>query len=165
MHTTPEFSLDAELAAFICGGVSIIAASRDQQNRPSLVRALGCRLSADQRRVTILFGTAQGQPLIQDWKGQADIAVVFTQPSTHRSIQLKGSDARLEDAQAADVALVEAYREALAADLGEIGYAREFSLALLDCPQGALTAVSFTPQAAFSQTPGPDAGARLEAHA
>jgi hypothetical protein len=162
MHTTPEFSLDDALAGFITGGVSIIVASRDDYNRPSLVRALGCRLSADRRQIDILLSSGQSQSLIQDWHRHGDIAVVFTQPSTHRSIQLKGSDARLGAVQPGDAALMRDYREALADDLGQVGYTREFSLALLHCPQDDACVVSFQPTIAFSQTPGPEAGARLE---
>ncbi len=162
MSTGNGIHLDVETAEFIRGGVSIVVASRDAHNRPSLVRAFGCRLSDDRREVSILLSKSQGEALLRNWQTQPEIAVVFTQPSTHHSIQLKGRDARVSPACADDGELMRRYRESFADDLVAVGFAREFSNALLHCPEPEPCVVSFTPLSAYRQTPGPEAGAPME---
>lgn len=161
MQPAQEFVLDDDLARFITGGVSIIAASRDAANRPKLVRALGCKLSPDRREVTLLLSTVQSESLIDDWLDNDAIAVVFTQPSTHRSVQLKGGQVVRLPFDAADEVRIDSYRDALAQDLASVGYPHAFTQALLSSPDCAVTALRFVPRAAFSQTPGPGAGEPL----
>ena len=155
--------LDAEIAAFIQSGVSIIAASRDAANMPAVARALGCRVSPDRRRVTILVAGSQGVELLEDVGATGAIAVVFTLPSTHRAIQLKGRDARAESLAAGDLEIMAALAGTFAADLAPFGYTTAFVRALLACEPDDAVAIAFTPTAAFSQTPGARAGAPLHA--
>ena len=58
------------------------------------------------------------------------IAVVFSQPSTHRTIQLKGSDARIVRATRADRGIAQQHLHAWVQDLHLIGYATEFARAV-----------------------------------
>jgi hypothetical protein len=88
------------------------------------------------------------------------IAVVFSQPSTHRTIQLKGTDARLVAVTAADRAVSERHLQAWVADLCSVGYGLPFAHALRGQPE-RIAAIRFSPSAAFQQTPGPGAGQRL----
>ncbi|HXG29003.1 MAG TPA: pyridoxamine 5'-phosphate oxidase family protein [Nevskiales bacterium] len=161
MPSVTEFRLDAELAGFVTGGVTVIAASRDAGNCPNLVRARGCRVSPDGRRVTVFLDGPQSTSLLADWRANGRVAVVFTRPSTHRSVQLKGRDAAIEPLAEGDHAIVARYRDLLAEELATIGYGHGFTAALLAADHDALVALSFTPEAAFSQTPGPGAGAPL----
>ena len=50
--------LDEEGAAFVQGGVSIVAASRDAALVPSIGRVVGCRVAADRRRVTVFVAAS-----------------------------------------------------------------------------------------------------------
>ena len=153
--------LDPDLRDFVQGGVSIVAASRDAGNAPSIARGRGCRVSADGRAVTILLAVSQAGRLLADIGASGAIAVVFSEPSSHRTVQLKGNDARVV-AGARDYAdLVVGYRAALAADLNRIGFGDAYVQALLYADAADLVAVTFTPAAAFTQTPGPNAGALL----
>ncbi len=161
MSSAKEFQLDAELIEFITGGVTVIAASRDAGNRPNLVRARGCRVAPDGGRVTVFLDGDQSAGLIADWRADGAVAVVFTRPSTHRSVQLKGRDAEVGPLADGDPARVARYGDLLAADLATVGYSHAFTAALLAAERAALVAVSFTPETAFSQTPGPGAGAPL----
>jgi hypothetical protein len=85
--------LDAGTARFIEGGVSINASSRDANKTPSMARAVGCRISADRRSVTVLLAKSRAPELLDSITFCHQIAVVFSEPSTHRTIQLKGTDA------------------------------------------------------------------------
>ena len=150
--------LDAEHAAFIQGGVSVIVATRDASLVPEVVRASGCRVSRDRRRVTVLLDPTRAERLLADVAANGMLAVVFSQPSTHRTIQLKGSDAASGTAGRRDRALLDVQRRAWIDDLRQIGYSEEFAEALWGPLPQALAAISFTPTAAFQQTPGPSAG-------
>jgi hypothetical protein len=154
--------LDAAHAEFIQGGVSVIVASRDAARVPDAVRGCGCRVSRDRRRVTVLLDRVRAGALLDDLGANGMIAVVFSQPSTHRTIQLKGTDAVLVATRPADRALAAAHREDWIGELMRIGYSREFAEAFWGPLPAALAAVAFTPTAAFQQTPGPAAGQPLE---
>lgn len=162
MAPVPAAVLDAEHVRFIEGAASIIVAARNAANVPELVRAQGCRVSRDRRRVQLFVQATQAQALFDDIRRNGRIAVVFTSPSTHRSLQLKGEGASVARARPADAARVAAYREAMVAELGSIGVSEAMARALLAGDDATLGVVSFTPAAAFVQTPGPDAGRPLE---
>src|SRR6185369_4365117 len=62
--TLPASLLDDDHAAFIQGSVSIVAASRDGGNVPSIGRISGCRVAADGRRITIFLASGQAPRLL-----------------------------------------------------------------------------------------------------
>ena len=154
--------LDDDHAAFIQGGISIIAAAGDAANMPSLVRAIGCKVSTDRRRVTIFVVASSARRLLDDVKLSGRIAVVFSDPPTHRTIQLKGSDAEIVPVVASDREAAAACADAMVAAVVRLGFAMPVVRAMLAFPADALTAIAFTPTAAFVQTPGPRAGAPLK---
>ena len=121
--------IDVQLAAFMTGGVSIIAASRGPDNAPTIARAAGCRLSADRARVTVLLARSQAGALLEAAEATGAVSVVFSQPSSHRTIQLKGNDARVCPATPGDETLVARYADAFAVELCSMGYAEQMALA------------------------------------
>jgi len=153
--------LDEEHAAFIQSGISINAASSGPGNVPAVSRALGCRVSADRRRVTVFVATSRSAALLEAIAASRRIAVVFSQPSTHRTIQLKGADAARAGVEDGDWALIERCAEAFGADLAAAGFGEGLAGLLLDAEPADVVAVSFSPSAAFNQTPGPGAGRPL----
>ena len=153
--------IDAEQAAFICGGVGVSAATCRPGALPNMARATGCRVSADRRVASLIVASTPGAALLDDIRRNGAIAVVFTQPSTHRTLQLKGNDARIVPLEPGDVEVVECYVRAFAADVAPFGFSEAYMRALLACPADDLVAVQFTIAAAFSQTPGPRAGEPL----
>jgi hypothetical protein len=153
--------IDAQRSAFVTGGVSIIAASRGADNRPAIARAAGCRVSRDGRRITLFVSAARGSALLEAVRSTGVIAAVFSQPSTHRTIQLKGSDGAVATLEPGDAELVARYADAFAAELSGLGYS-EVGRAVVWAPLEELLAVAYTPTSAFDQTPGPRAGRRLE---
>ena len=161
MSTAGEPLLDADHAAFIQSGVSIVVASRDGANVPRVARALGCRVSEDRRRVTVYLAAFQAAPLLAAVRAEGAIAVAFNLPSTHRAFQLKGTDAAVVPLDRADVERAQRYVEAFSADIGLLGYVAAYGRALLWFDPAELTGVAFAPAAAFEQTPGPRAGVRL----
>ncbi|HCT40940.1 MAG TPA: hypothetical protein DF427_07175 [Moraxellaceae bacterium] len=148
-------------ARFMQGGVSISVASRDRRFVPSLARSAGCRLSADRQQVTVLVLRSQARQLLQDITDTGAIAVVFSEPSTHRTIQLKGLDASVHEALPADTSVADEHRAAFASDIVPLGYVRELAYAIHGFTLDDMQAITFTPTDIFQQTPGPGAGVRM----
>jgi hypothetical protein len=153
--------LDAEHAAFIQGGVSVVVAARDARLVPRVCRAIGCRVSADRRRVTVYLTAFQAASVLAAIRAEGAIAVAFNQPSTHRAYQLKGADASVVALDRVDVEQARRYVDAFCTDIALLGYAAAYGRALLWFDPAELTGVAFTPNAAFTQTPGPRAGERI----
>ena len=158
--------LDEGAAAFLHRpGVSITAASRDERNVPRIGRCLGCRVSADGVNVTLFIASAQYQAFFDALAASRAIAVVFSLPSTHRTLQLKGADATVGPLAPGDPEIVSAHVDSFVDELRALGYPSEVVRAYHWCDPGELRAVTFAPTAAFEQTPGPGAGAPLARHA
>jgi hypothetical protein len=153
--------IDAQRSAFVTGGVSIVAASRGPDNAPTIARAAGCRVSPDGRRITLLFSASQAAALLESVRATGALSAVFSQPSTHRTIQLKGADAAVAPARPDDGLLVERYADAFVAELRPLGYSEQLIRALIWGSPEEFVAVSFSPSSAFDQTPGPRAGAPI----
>lgn len=153
--------LDDDHAAFVQSGLSIVVASRSEDNVPSVARALGCRVPKDRRSVTIFLCAAQAGALLTDIRATGTVAVVFSRPSTHRTIQLKGGDARAVPLAEGDRAIVARNAELLVQDLAWLGHRQDLARAYLHCEPDELAAITFTPSAGFDQTPGPGAGKPL----
>jgi len=153
--------LGADLAAFVQGGVGIVAASRNARLLASIGRAVGCRVDDDAARVTIFLVPSENGALLEDIRASGRVAVVFSEPSSHRTVQLKGVDARERAVGERDLEVLAAYADALDAELASIGFGDGYARALIAHPPGDLVGVSFTVGEAFVQTPGPRAGAPL----
>ncbi len=153
--------LDPAHAAFVTGPVGISAASCRPGGLPALSRAVGCRVATDRRRVTLLFDAAAAAEVIEAVRRTGAIAAVFSEPPTHRTLQLKGSDALVLPAEPGDGALAERYRQSFIETLAPLGFAMPVVRAFLSFRPDDLVTVRFTPSSAFSQTPGPRAGEPL----
>lgn len=149
------------LEAFLRVGTSVSVAAVAAGNRPVVGRGLGWRLETDGRTVTVWLDDAANEALVDAVAASGRVAVVLTQPTTHRSIQLKGGDARVAPAMPDAAALVDHHIADFARELAAIGYAEPFTRALCAHDPTDLVAVSFTPDARFDQTPGPQAGEPL----
>lgn len=153
--------LPADIATFMARGVSVIVASRDAQLRPSIMRAVGSRVDAGGQDITVFLSRPQSRQLLQDLAATGQVAVVFSEPSTHRSVQLKASRVELRPAVPEDAQALERYLASMENELQAIGYMAGLASALLAHRLEEVVAVRFTPEQAFEQTPGPRAGTAL----
>lgn len=160
-RTPPPPLLPEDVATFIQGGVSMTVASRDERLVPSIAKAVGCRVSDDRRQVTVLLFAEPAEVVARDIACHGQAAVVFSQPSTNRTVQLKGRDVRPVPVQPADVAVARRYMALFAGDLGHLGWDLSYVEALFWHDPAQLIAIRFTPEGAFHQTPGPGAGAAM----
>lgn len=142
-------------------GVSVLVASRDEQLRPSVMRAMGSRIEADAGAVTVFLSRRQAAALLRDIEHCGQVAALFSQPSTHLSVQLKASRAQVRPATEADRPVLQGYLAAMEREVAVVGYPGALVRAMLASQLDDLVAVSFVPEQAFEQTPGPRAGAAL----
>lgn len=141
--------------------MGIVVASRDAMLRPSVGRAVGCRVDPDRRRIKILLAASQNVALLADVRAQRVVAVVFSEPSSHRTVQLKGSDAAECAVATDDRDAIAAYASAFDAELARIGFGGGYARTLLAHDPDDLVALRFTADQGFLQTPGPRAGEPL----
>ncbi|MEJ8813290.1 hypothetical protein WKW77_19540 [Variovorax ureilyticus] len=155
--------LSPEHIALIDKGVSTIVASRDAALRPSVMRAVGARISADGTRITVFVSRGQSRQLLQDIAATGRIAVVFSQPLSHRTVQVKATEAELRPANEDDLPVLRRYLASMEEEVAAVGFEARFVRAMLAFRLDEVVAISFTPTEAFDQTPGPKAGTALPA--
>ena len=154
-------TLPADLVAIMARGVSVIVGSRDAKLRPSIMRAVGSRVEANGQDVTVYLSRSSSRQLLQDIAATGQLAVVFSEPSTHRTVQLKASRAEIRQAVDADAPVLAAYLKSMEHEIQQVGFAPPLTRAMLAHRLDDVVAVRFTPEQAFDQTPGPRAGAAL----
>lgn len=142
-------------------GVSVIVSSCGIDPSPSLMRAVGSEVSADGQRITVFLSRQQSARLLQDVARSGRVAVVFSEPHSHRSVQVKSDRARVREATADDASGLQRYLQAMQGELARVGFGADFAAAMLAHRIEDVSAIEFTPGQAYDQTPGPKAGQRL----
>ena len=153
--------LPPDWIAMIARGVSTIVSSCGLDMRPSIMRAVGCAITPGGDSVTVYLSRPQSRQLLQDIASTGRIAAVFSEPVSHRTLQLKATEARIRCAEAADAPVLARYLASMEHEIEVVGFSPAFTRAMLACRLDELVAVSFAPSHAFDQTPGPKAGAAL----
>jgi hypothetical protein len=154
--------LDTEHARFIVEtALSYALSSRDAANRPSIAKAAGCRISSDRLRLTLLVDQQLAADVVRDLRAGQPVAAVFSEPATHRTLQVKGLRAEVGAVTPADREHARQHLEATISHLVSLGYEDAGIRTYFAHQPEQLVAVSFVPVAAFEQTPGPGAGRPL----
>jgi hypothetical protein len=154
-------TLDENVLQFLQRRVVVSLASCNHEGIPSLVRCVGFRILDKPQRVAVFMRANESPKLVADIRASGRVAVVFSEPSTHRSLQIKGDDAQIGALEDGDAALIERHRESVVAELVPLGYPARWLRTVVDTTALEVLAVRFTPGSAFAQTPGPRAGAPL----
>ena len=150
--------LSPEHLAMMDGGVSVIVSSCGADLTPSVMRAVGSHIGEGGRHITVFVCRSQSVQLLRDVARSARLAAVFSQPSTHRTVQLKSRSARLREATSADVSALQRYLRGMEDELTRIGFGAVHARAMLAHRLDDVVAIEFEPELAFDQTPGPKAG-------
>lgn len=151
--------LNGSYRAFVQQGVSMLIASRDAANCPCACRAAGCRI-LDDGRLQVFVNRRNARHVLEAVSGSRTVAVVFSDPPTHQTIQVKGIDATVMPATDHAAALAD-YAGKFVAALTGLGYTEAMARALIATDLDETCAIVFTPTALFDQTPGPGAGAQV----
>jgi hypothetical protein len=163
MTMTTKALLPPDLLALMQRGVSVNVASRDAALRPSVMRAVGSHVTSDGGTITVYLSRRQAGQLVQEVDATGHITAVFSEPASHRTVQVKATRAALRNAEAADEPLLAKYLTSMEHEIQRVGYAPALTRVMLAHRLDELVAISFEPEQAFDQTPGPKAGARLPA--
>lgn len=155
--------LDSDSAAFIQTGVSISLAACSIDRMPCMSRGLGCKILDDRRQLAVFVNGSQSTELLEDIRNTGRVANVFNLPSSNRTLQLKGVDARVSPFDPADLPLIEAHIAEFLAEVLPFGMTEDMIRALFAYRVDDLVAVVYSPNAAYTQTPGPKAGELLSA--
>jgi len=159
--SAPRSALDDDTAEFLQRRVAIVAAGRDKNNVPSSARVYGCRVGAGNQSLTIFVLRPHAARLLGDVEANGQIAVVFSRPTTHRTLQFKGSDARVGPLEAGDAQIIAEWVGSFVIELSSLGFNAPFVHAVFAIRPDEMSSITFTPCEGFAQTPGPGAGARL----
>lgn len=154
----PAPVLHPDFVAMLVKGVSVIVGSADHALNPSLMRGVGSVVSADGRDITVFVSRGPARQLLHDIAASGRLAAVFSQPSTHRTLQLKARQIRLREATEADRPALTRYLHSMEEELAFLGYDPVFARAMLAHRLEELVAIEFQPEEAFDQTPGQSAG-------
>lgn len=140
----------------LCG---IALASISADGRPIVGKGSGYVLRDGALRITAR--KPANEELVEAVLRGAPVAVTFSRPTTHGSVQYKAPTARLDDPVAEDYLAATRQRENFSAELIASAYTPEFTEKYTAFAPHELVVVEIIPETAFDQTPGPAAGARL----
>lgn len=154
--------MEQELVDFLTSHLSIHVAASTPQLHSTLVKAAGCRINDAHNQITVLLPRSQSEALLRAIENTKKVAVVFCQPESHRTIQIKGIDAVVGEATDCDRALLAPYLKKLGERLTHFGVSEVYTHTLYGCDPSDLITVSFTPETAFRQTPGQHAGDKMK---
>ncbi|HXE37438.1 MAG TPA: hypothetical protein VN639_03115 [Azonexus sp.] len=153
--------LDSDNAAFILTGVSISLAACGSDRLPSMSRGMGCKLIDGGRQIGVFINSSQAADLLEHIRASGRVANVFSLPSSNRTLQLKGVDARILPFAADDLPIIAAHVADFVREVLPLGMSETVVRAIFACEAADLVTVVYSPSAAFTQTPGPKAGEPL----
>lgn len=153
-------ALSDEVVAFIESGLSIVVGVVGPEGRALTGRALAARVMPD-ATIRLIYAEEGNDAVTATATSGGPIAVTFSAPLSHRTLQIKGFSSRQEDLGPEDEASTRKQTDAFAAILGTVGHSPAFVQAFTDYRSSPLWVLSFPVQEAFEQTPGPGAGRSL----
>ena len=152
--------LTPDITAFCVSGVSIVVAAREVDGRAIAGLAIAARAERPGTLRVILRQPAN-RSLLAAVEAGSPIAATFSRPRDHRSIQLKAMHGLVLASTAEDLSAAAtqaaSFRDALVA----VGYTPAFAALYAVYAPGELAVLSFMPEQAFVQTPGPGAGGEI----
>lgn len=149
------------IAEFLTRGLCVLVATRDASLAPHCVTGSAVVLAGPGRGVVFL-PSFESAPALANLRANGAIAVLLEEPTTHRGIQMKGMVAALREPTTSELRAVADFAARTKSELSAIGFAPTVLERMNFMP---CTAVEFTFEQVFEQTPGPGAGRAVEARA
>ena len=147
-----------ELVDFFEGGVSVLMGTCDAACRPESTRAVGASVAPDRTRVTVFLNQANAELTLANLAVNPRVAVCFTRPIDHRTVQLKGKALAVRRTLDSEKPRLERYISSFVEALYLVGVTRATAGRLAFWPS---MAVEIAIEELFQGTPGPGAGKRL----
>jgi hypothetical protein len=151
--------LSEELAEFVEGGLSMLIGTRDAALRPHVVRAVGAFVCPGRETVTTYLNKALAERTLANLQDNGRVALTFSRPYDHRTLQIKGQMIELRDGTEEDRIKQERWLAGFVEHLYIIGLPRSLVRQVKIFPSVALT---LRIDGIFEQTPGPGAGRRID---
>ncbi|MCQ2005030.1 hypothetical protein [Rhizobium sp. NRK18] len=152
--------LEDDVASFIAGNVMMIAATRDGALRAHVGRGCGAYFDADTGELVLLVSSSQWPDFFANARKGGPIAMTVCQPDNYRALQIKGTIAGVDVATEVQSAKASDYRDRMLAIMDRLGVSRlQLSTVFSNVD---LAAIRFWPVDLFIQTPGPEAGERVQ---
>lgn len=153
-------ALPADLVEFVESGASVLVGTRDARLRPECVRAAGCMVAKDRKTLRLLLPEMTGRRTLVNLEAGSPVAVTFSRIVDHRTMQVKGVSLGVRPADASEHEAVRRYLAAFTESLYFVGLSRAIvrRMRVEPCVVAAIDVREL-----FEQTPGPGAGARMEA--
>jgi hypothetical protein len=152
------YRIEPDLKEFLESGVAICVGTADPAGKPNVIMGWGPRVEAEGACFSVFLDAARAAVALANIEATDRIAVTLADPVSYRSVQLKGRGARAFPAGDADQAWVQRHREAFAVTTALVG---DPPAAIRNLWMKEVLRVEFQVDAAFDQTPGPEAGRQL----
>ncbi|WP_374309567.1 hypothetical protein [Dongia sp.] len=158
---------DHTYLALLARPIAISVAGRDAELRPSVAHAYGCRVvgaagPGQPMKIRVFVLRDEARRVLADIAANGEVATVYSDVRSFRSLQIKGHDAVIDAFDAEDAVARTAHHRLTADELVALGYAAPLAHGYFSTPKhGDFVTVSFSPQDVFQQTPGPGAGDKL----
>jgi len=160
-----NYPVDRILADFLESNVAMLVATSDTENKPTITRGFGARVSEDREHVTVFVTLEQSASTLRDVEKTGRIAVNAARISDYESYQLKGNHAQLIELSDQDSRHVAQYIKGVQSELGNIGLTPlQQKNTFRSYSSQTLVGIIFTLQEVYCQTPGPGAGKPREPH-
>lgn len=150
--------LSDDLLELFASGVDLYVATRTAELMPESVLGMGIRVHPDRRHATV-YVPSSATTTLANLADNGQLAATLCRPADHRTVQLKGLCTGTRPSGEVDRQLQEIFRAALVTSFASIGIPRALTRSL---PWWPSTAIDFEIADIFTQTPGPDAGERLQ---
>ena len=151
-------TIDDEMKAFLESEVDNFIATRNAKHEPHIGRAWGARVADSGESIEVFVDRAHSLDALADLRENGIIAISWSQPTTYKTIQLKGHCVEIGDPAPGDFAWIERHRKLFTDGLKVIGFPPEVARAMWS---SQVVRVRLLVEHAFDQTPGPRAGREL----
>lgn len=158
---TAPIPFASAMARFLESPVAIQLCTATAELRPSSTRGFGCRVEADARTLRLSVLDAQSKRFLEVLEPGNRIAVNFGHVVDFRSVQAKGALLDVRPADETERQAAGTYVRELRRMMARVGVPEEACQGLFH--SGPVTVVRVRADKIFEQTPGPGAGAALEA--
>lgn len=149
------------IVEFIHGPVFISIGTRDDKLRPAHAWVIGAVVGPDRKTVTCLVPEPQAKEALPNLETNGQIALNAGSP-THEAYQLKGRFLSARPADEKDRAIQEIYRSKLLAFALRYYPEQIATPLILGFAYQLAMAITFLVEEVFLQTPGPDAGKKIQ---
>lgn len=138
-----------------------LVAAADSALLASGAHAYACRVAPDRRSIAVVVSRTQSAVVLDSIAVTRRVALVACHIRTYQTVQVKGDDALIQPAGAADRQALEDFCRGFVEYSASLGYERDAMRVHMFCDPADAVVVCFTARRAFNQTPGPAAGQPL----